>query len=145
LLKLKTPPQKIVVANNNPEPGVPAWLSGYPIGVVDYAGNLDPAKAAQLGQRAGEMKLAFADSGQFSLRRLPVLGLFMSHDAVQKRLSANEAFQILQEVTNQRFGFANVSSCHMRGNEAIWFHPKRVIVWQRLRFGHVQPGGLEVS
>jgi hypothetical protein len=51
LLELKTPPQKIVVANDNPEPGVPAWLSGYPIGVVDYAGNLDPAKAAQLGQR----------------------------------------------------------------------------------------------
>ena len=91
------------------------------------------------------MKLVLADSGQFSLRKLPVLGLFMSHDAVQKRLSANEASQILQEVTNQRFGFANVSSCHMRGNEAIWFRPKRVIVRQRLRLGHVQPGGLEVS
>ena len=69
----------------------------------------------------------------------------MSHDAVQEWLTTNEALQILQEVTNQRFGFASVSSCNMRGNEAIWFRPKRVIVWQRLRFGYVQPGGLEVS
>jgi hypothetical protein len=49
LLNLKTPPHKIAVANDNPEPGVPAWLSGYPVEVVEYEGNLGPAKARNLG------------------------------------------------------------------------------------------------
>ena len=45
LLNLKHPPKKIAVANDNPEPGVPAWLNQYPVEVVDYPGNLGPAKA----------------------------------------------------------------------------------------------------
>ncbi|MEI7732684.1 MAG: glycosyltransferase [Verrucomicrobiota bacterium] len=45
LLNLKTPPKEIEVANDNVEPGVPDWLSAYPVKVVDYAGNLGPARA----------------------------------------------------------------------------------------------------
>jgi hypothetical protein len=48
LLGLKTPPQKITVANDNPERGVPNWLLSYPVEVVDYEGNLGPAKARNL-------------------------------------------------------------------------------------------------
>src|SRR5437762_4399834 len=49
LLNLKTPPQKIAVANDNPDQESPAWLSGYPVELVDYAGNLRPAKARNRG------------------------------------------------------------------------------------------------
>lgn len=49
LLKLKTPPKKIAVANDNPEPGVPSWLSDYPVEIVDYPGNLGPARARNRG------------------------------------------------------------------------------------------------
>ncbi len=49
LLKLKTPPQEITVANDNHEPVVPSWLSGYPVKVTDHEGNLGPAKARNRG------------------------------------------------------------------------------------------------
>src|ERR1700680_3588098 len=49
LLNLKTPPRKITVANDNPEPEVPGWLSQYPIEVSNYPGNLGPAKARNTG------------------------------------------------------------------------------------------------
>jgi GT2 family glycosyltransferase len=49
LLALKTPPKKIVVANDNKEPGRPEWLKKYPVEIVDYPGNLGPAKARNRG------------------------------------------------------------------------------------------------
>src|ERR1051325_1957976 len=49
LLNIKTPPQKITVANDNPERELPDWLSTYPIEVVNYDGNLGPAKARNIG------------------------------------------------------------------------------------------------
>lgn len=49
LLKLKTPPKKIAVANDNKEPGIPKWLKDYPVDVVDYPGNVGPAKARNRG------------------------------------------------------------------------------------------------
>src|SRR5215217_7342857 len=48
LLNLKTPPKKIVVANDNPE-GTPAWLANYPVELVDYPGNVGPAQARNRG------------------------------------------------------------------------------------------------
>jgi GT2 family glycosyltransferase len=45
LLNLKTPPKKIAVANDNPDPIVPEWLHSYPVDVVNYPGNLGPAQA----------------------------------------------------------------------------------------------------
>jgi hypothetical protein len=54
LLNLETPPKRIVVANDNPKPGGPAWLSDYPVDVVNCKGPLGPAKARNrgAGQRA---------------------------------------------------------------------------------------------
>jgi glycosyltransferase involved in cell wall biosynthesis len=49
LLNLKTPPKEIAVANDNAERGAPAWLASYPVKLVDYEGNLGPAKARNLG------------------------------------------------------------------------------------------------
>jgi len=49
LLKLKTPPKEIAVANDNSERDVPSWLSDYPVKVADCRGNLGPAKARNLG------------------------------------------------------------------------------------------------
>lgn len=49
LLALRTPPKKIAVANDNPEPGVPDWLKGYPVELIDYAGNVGPARARNRG------------------------------------------------------------------------------------------------
>lgn len=49
LLHLKTPPQQILVANDNPVPGTPPWLSEYPVNVVEYDGNLGPARARNRG------------------------------------------------------------------------------------------------
>jgi len=49
LLNLKTPPTKIAVANDNKEPGIPEWLKKYPVEIVDYPGNIGPAKARNRG------------------------------------------------------------------------------------------------
>ncbi|MEI6196223.1 MAG: glycosyltransferase [Verrucomicrobiota bacterium] len=49
LLKLKTPPKKISVVNDNDESGVPEWLKSYQVGVVEYVGNAGPAKARNRG------------------------------------------------------------------------------------------------
>jgi len=49
LLKLETPPKQIAVANDNSEPKIPNWLSGYPVQVVNYPGNLGPARARNRG------------------------------------------------------------------------------------------------
>ncbi|MEI9866153.1 MAG: glycosyltransferase [Limisphaerales bacterium] len=49
LLNLNTPPKKIAVANDNKEPGIPDWLKKYPVEIVNYSGNLGPAKARNRG------------------------------------------------------------------------------------------------
>jgi len=49
LLNLTTPPKQIAVANDNKEPGIPEWLKEYPVEIVDYPGNLGPAKARNRG------------------------------------------------------------------------------------------------
>jgi hypothetical protein len=49
LLKLTIPPKIICVANDNPTHGVPDWLAQYPVEVVDYTGNLGPARARNKG------------------------------------------------------------------------------------------------
>jgi GT2 family glycosyltransferase len=49
LLRLKTPPKKIIVANDNPKPELPDWLSQYPVQVADYLGNHGPAVARNRG------------------------------------------------------------------------------------------------
>ena len=48
LLNLKTPPAKIAVANDNPDPA-PAWLADYEVEVIEYPGNLGPAQARNRG------------------------------------------------------------------------------------------------
>ena len=57
LLNLKTPPKKIAVANDNKESGTPAWLAHYPVEVIDYPGNVGPARARNrgFGLREGEL------------------------------------------------------------------------------------------
>lgn len=49
LLKLNTPPKQIAVANDNPEPEIPEWLADYPVQLVNYEGNLGPARARNRG------------------------------------------------------------------------------------------------
>jgi hypothetical protein len=49
LLRLKTPPAQIAVANDNADPDVPSWLSEYSVEVVNYPGNLGPAQARNRG------------------------------------------------------------------------------------------------
>lgn len=45
LLNLETPPMAIAVANDNPDKDIPAWLDRYPVTLINYPGNLGPAKA----------------------------------------------------------------------------------------------------
>ena len=54
--------------------------------------------------------------------------------------SANEPLKVFEKMTDQRFGLASVAARHVRSDKTIGFRPKRMIVRQRLRFGHVQPG-----
>jgi len=78
LLNLKTPPKRIIVANDNKSAGHPTWLKDYPtVEVVDCKGNRGPATARNLGLGlTGEIPVekslgVFADLAKSGVGRLP--------------------------------------------------------------------------
>lgn len=60
LLRLKTPPKKITVSNDNDESTYPDWLKNYPIDFLNYPGNIGPANARNNGFASGESSVSDA-------------------------------------------------------------------------------------
>jgi hypothetical protein len=49
LLGMVTPPREIIVVNDNEAGDLPGWLREYPVALVDYPGNIGPARARNRG------------------------------------------------------------------------------------------------
>ena len=64
-----------------------------------------------------------------------------SHDSVDKRFTANEPGEVIQEMLDDRFGLVGLAAGDVGRDEAGRCGEQRVAVGQGLGVGDIQPGG----